>query len=160
MTLSDETDVSKEIVSVWRQNVYAADHGDPLQKMEGLYDRLDKEREKWTQRLNNPLTWEWGGAEPDELNGWARETKEATGWDDYQQDELNNWTNDVVYPGGDQQANSDKTPDGPSNHRSTDKTPPLPQLVSTYADKLKGDGRQRSHAFVQVSYDDSLIQSH
>jgi hypothetical protein len=147
--LSDESDVSKEIISVWRQNVYAAENGGELQKMEGLYNRLDREREKW----NNPPTWGWGGGLPDELNDWARETKEV-GWGDYQPDEFNNWTNDAVCWGGRQQTNSDKTPDGPSNPQNTEQAPPpLPQLVSSYADKLKAGGRQRSYAFAQVSCD-------
>jgi len=32
------------IISVWRQNVFAAENGGELQKMEELYDRLDRER--------------------------------------------------------------------------------------------------------------------
>jgi len=154
----DEPDVSKEIISVWRQNVYAACHGGALQKMEVLYDRLDREREKWNERLNNPLTWGWGAGEPDKLNNWARETKEATAspdWGDYQPDELNHWTNDAAYEPSHwqehQQVNSDKTPEGPSNARNSNQTPPpLPQLVSSYAEKLKADGRKRSYAFAQL----------
>jgi len=149
----DESDISKEIISVWRQNVFAAENGGELQKMEDLYNRLDRERERW----NNPLTWGWGG-EPDEMNDWARETKAAShspAWGDHQPDELNKWTNDAVYEhphwGGQQPANSDKTPDGISNTRDPAQAPPpLPELVSSYADKLKADGRQRSYAFAQL----------
>lgn len=151
----DESDVSKEIISVWRQNVYAAENGGELQKMEDLYKRLDGEREKWSERLNNPLTWEWGGGRPDELNDWAGQVKEGTGWGDYHPDDFNKWTPDAVCEPrrwGEHQANSDKTPDGPSNARSTEQTPPpLPQLVSRYAEKLKADGRQRSYAFARLS---------
>jgi len=158
--MSDESDVSKEIISVWRQNVFAAENGGELQKMEGLYNRLDRERERWNERLNDPLTWGWGG-EPDELNDWARDTKEVTaspGWEDWQPDEFNNWTNDAVYEhpywGGRHPANSDKTPEGAFIAQSSEKTPPpLPKLVSSYADKLKADGRERSYAFAQVSPD-------
>ena len=157
--ISDESDVSKEIISVWRQNVFAAENGGEVQKMEDLYNRLDREREKWNERLNNPLTWDWGG-EPDELNDWAREPKEGIpfpGWGDCQPDELNNWTNDAVHEHphwGGHQPNSDKTPDGVSNARNSGETPPpLPKLVSSYADKLGADGRQRSYAFAQVSSD-------
>ena len=152
----DESDVSKEIISVWRQNVFAAENGGELQKMEDLYDRLDREREKWNERLNNPLTWGWGGGEPDELNNWARETKEvdpSPGWGDYQPDEFNKWTEDAVceHPGwGNQPANSDKTPDGVSNARNPGQAPPLPKLVSSYAERLKADGRERSYAFAQA----------
>lgn len=142
---------------MWRENVFAAKNGGEVQKMEVLYDRLDREREKWNQRLNNPLTWGWGGGEPDELNDWAREPKEdehSPGWGDYPPDELNNWDDDAVYEqpcwGGNQQANSDKTPDGPSNAQNAEQTAPLPQLVSSYADKLKAGGRQRSYAFAQL----------
>lgn len=162
MILSDESDVSKEIICAWRQNVFAAENGGELQKMEDLYDRLDREREKWDERLNNPLTWGWGAGEPDELNDWARDTREPPDWVDYQPEKPNNWTNDDVYVpphwGGDQHANSDKTPDGPSNTRNPEQSPlPLTQLVSSYADKLTADGRQRSYAFVQVSRDGILI---
>jgi len=151
----DESDMSKEIISAWRQNVYAAEHGGELQKMEDLYNRLDGEREKWNERLNNPLTWGWGGGQPDELNDWAKGTKVATGWGDHQPDELNNWANDAAYEpchwGGHQQANSDNTPDGPSNNLNTEQMPPpLPQLVSDYAGKLNADGRQRSYDFAQL----------
>lgn len=146
--ISDESDVSKEIISVWRQNVFAAENGGEVQKMEDLYNRLDRERERWNEKLNNPLTWGWG-AEPDELNDWAREPKEpiaSPGWGDYQPDGLNNWTNDAVYEhphwGDRQPVNSDKTPDGVSNAQNSGETPPpLPQLVSNYAEKLKADGR-------------------
>ena len=117
---------------MWRQNVYAAENGGELQKMEDLYDRLHREREKWNERLNNPLTWGWGGGGPDELNDWAK-SKEVTEWGDYQPDELNNWGNDATrehrHWGEQHQTNSDKTPEGPSNSRNTDQTPPpLPQL--------------------------------
>ena len=157
--ISDESDVSKEIISVWRQNVFAAENGGELQKMEELYDRLDRERERWDEKLNNPLTWGWG--EPDELNDWARETKEATafpGWGEYQPDDFNNWTNNAVYEHphwrGHQPPNSDKTPDGVFNVQNSGQTPPpLPKLVSSYAEKLGADGRQRSYAFAQVSSD-------
>ena len=156
--IPDESDVSKEIISVWRQNVFAAENGGELQKMEDLYDRLDREREKWNERLNNPLTWGWGGGEPDELNNWAGETKEVTSpaWGDYQPDEFNKWTGDATHERthwrDHQPANSDKTPDGISNARNPEQTPPpLPKLVSNYADRLKGDARQRSYAFAQVS---------
>jgi len=156
--MSDETDVSKEIVLVWRQNVFAAENGGELQKMEDLYDRLDSERERWNEKLNNPLTWAWGG-EPDELNDWAKETKGVTAspaWGDYQPDEFNNWTNDAAYEHPHwrdrQQANSDRTLDGVSDTRDPEETPlPLPQLVSSYADKLNADGRRRSYAFAQLS---------
>ena len=156
--ISDESDISKEIISVWRQNVFAAENGGELQKMEDLYDRLDREREKWNERLNNPLTWGWGG-EPDALNDWAKEAKEVTashGWGDWQPDELNNWTNDPAYDRphlrDHQPANSDKTPDGAFNTQNREPTPPpLPKLVSSYAEKLKADGRERSYAFAQVS---------
>ena len=159
--ISDESDVSREIVSVWRQNVFAAENGGELQKMEDLYNRLDREREKWDERLNNPLTWGWGG-EPDELNDWAKETKQVTasrGWGgDWQPDEFNDWTNDAVYKHpycqDDRPANSDKTPEGAFNVQNPEQTPPpLPSLVSNYADKLKADGRERSYAFAQVSSD-------
>jgi hypothetical protein len=153
----DESDVSKEIISVWRENVFAAENGGEVQKMEDLYDRLHGERERWNERLNNPLTWGWGG-QPDELNDWARETKEASAspaWGDYQPDEFNNWTCDAVderpHWGRLQPANSDKTPEGAFNARNPEQTPPpLPKLVSSYADKLNADGRQRSYAFAQV----------
>ena len=145
---------------MWRQNVFAAENGGELRKMEDLYDRLDKERE----RLENPLAWGWGG-EPDELNDWARETKEATaspGWGDWQPDEFNNWTNDATYEhphwGDHQLANSDKTPEGVFIVQSSEQTPPpLPKLVSSYAEKLKAAGRERSYAFAQVSSDESSI---
>lgn len=153
---SDESDVSKEIISVWRQNVFAAENGGEVQKMEDLYDRLDREREKWTERLNNPHTWGWGG-EPDELNDWAREPKEGSaspGWGDYRPEDFNKWAG-ATYERPrwqDQPANSDKTPEGLSNPQNPGQTPPpLPQLVSSYAEKLKADGRQRSYAFAQVS---------
>ncbi|KAF9787330.1 hypothetical protein BJ322DRAFT_717487 [Thelephora terrestris] len=152
----DESDVSKEIISAWRQNVYAVANGGELQKMEDLYNRLDREREKWNERLNNPLTWGWGGGEPDKLNDWAKETKEVTGWGDQQPDDLNNWTNDAAYEpcqawGGHQQANSDNTPDGPSNPLNAEQAPPpLPQLVFSHASKLNADGRQRSYEFTQL----------
>jgi len=148
----DESDASKEIISAWRQNVFAAENGGEVQKMEDLYDRLDRESE----RLNNPLIWGWGGGEPDELNDWAKEKATASpGWGDYQADEPNNWTNDAACEvsrwGHHQQANSDKTPDGPPHARHSEQTPPpLPQLVSSYAQKLKAEGRQRSYAFVQL----------
>ena len=143
---------------MWRQNVFAAENGGELQKMEDLYNRLDRERERWNERLNNPLTWGWGG-EPDELNDWAREPKEGTvspAWGDYQPTDFNKWTGVATREpprwGDRQPANSDKTPDGVSNGRNTGETPPpLPALVSSYAEKLKADGRQRSYAFAQVS---------
>lgn len=143
---------------MWRQNVFAAEHGGELQKMEDLYDRLDRERERWNERLNNPLTWGWGGG-PDELNDWARDSKEvgaSPGWGDQQPDEFNNWTNDDAYEhphwGGGQPANSDKTQDGGLNTQNSQQDPPpLPTLVSSYADKLKADGRERSYAFAQAS---------
>ena len=158
--ISDESDVTREIISVWRQNVFAAENGGELQKMEDLYNRLDREREKWNERLNNPLTWGWGGA-PDELNDWAREAKEVSvspGWGDWQPDELNDWTNDAVYEHpycrSDRPVNSDKTPEGVFNVQNPEKAPPpLPRLVSSYADKLKADGRERSYAFAQVCSD-------
>lgn len=158
--ISDESDVTREIISVWRQNVFAAENGGEVQKMEDLYNRLDREREKWNERLNNPLTWGWGGA-PDELNDWAKETKEVSvspGWGDWQPDELNDWTNDAVYEHpycrDKRPANSDKTPEGAFNVQNPEQTPPpLPRLVSSYADKLKADGRERSYAFAQVSSD-------
>jgi hypothetical protein len=158
--IPDESDVSREIVSVWRQNVFAAENGGEVQKMEGLYNRLDREREKWSERLNNPLTWGWGG-EPDELNDWARETKQATvspGWGDWQPDEFNDWTNDAVhkhpYCRDDRPVNSDRTPEAAFNVPNPEQTPPpLPRLLSSYADKLKADGRERSYAFAQVSSD-------
>lgn len=140
MILSDESDVSKEIVSVWRQNVYAAENGGELQKMEDLYDRLDREREKWDERLKNPHTWGWGG-ERDDLNDWARHsTNEAV-------HEPHHWVEQ-------QQARSDKTPDGLSSARHPEVPPPLHQLLSSYADKLKAGGRRRSYAFAQVSCGD------
>ena len=162
MTLTDESDVGKEIISVWRQNVYAAEHGGELQKMEDLYNRLHTEREKWNEQVNNPLTWGWGAGQPDELNDWARETGEVTGWDTCQPNEHNNSTNDAAFNPRQwevhQQASSDKTQNGPSSSRDTGWTPPsLPELVSSYADKLKADGRQRSYDFVQVSCDVSSI---
>lgn len=141
---------------MWRQNVFAAENGGELQKMEDLYNRLDREREKWNERLNNPLTWGWEG-EPDELNNWAGETKEVTAspaWGDYQPEEFNKWSGSNVYERGHwrgQPANSDKTPDGVSNSRNPGQAPPLPKLVSSYADRLNADGRERSYAFAQVS---------
>lgn len=158
LVTSDESDVSKEIISVWRQNVFAAENGGELQKMEDLYNRLDSERERWNERLNNPLTWGWGG-EPDELNDWAREPKEGTTspvWGDYQPNDFNKWTNGATREPprwrDRQPANSDKTPDGVSNGRNPEEIPPpLPALVSSYAEKLKAEGRQRSYAFAQVS---------
>jgi len=154
----DESDISKEIISVWRQNVFAAENGGEVQKMEDLYDRLDRERERWNDRFNNPLTWGWGVG-PDELNDWARDTKEVAvspGWGDQQPDGFNNWTNDGAFEhphwSGDQPANSDKTQDGgPNTQNSQQDPPPLPKLVSSYADKLKADGRERSYAFAQLS---------
>jgi len=145
---------------VWRQNVFAAENGGESQKMEDLYDRLDRERERWNERLNDPHTWGWGG-EPDELNDWAKETKDVTAspaWGEYHPDDFNNWTNDAVYEHPDwrdhQQVNSDRTPDRVSNARNPEQAPlPLPKLVSSYADKLNPDGRQRSYAFAQVSCD-------
>ena len=168
--ISDESDASREIVSVWRQNVFAAENGGELQKMEDLYNRLDREREKWNERLNNPLTWGWGGG-PDELNDWARETKEVTaspGWGEWQPDESNDWTNDAVYKHpycrGDRPVNSDKTPEGVFNVQNPGQAPPpLPRLVSSYAEKLKADGRERSYAFAQVSspmYFQSITLTH
>ncbi|KAF9650032.1 hypothetical protein BDM02DRAFT_3112617 [Thelephora ganbajun] len=151
----DESDVSKEIISVWRQNVFAAENGGQLQKMEDLYNRLDRERERWNERLNNPLTWGWGAGQPDELNDWARETKVTVspGWGDYNPDDFDNWADDPVcehtHWHGRQQANSDKTPDGVPNTRNPEQTS-LPNLVSSYADKLKADGRERSYAFAQL----------
>ena len=157
--MSDESDVSKEIISMWRQNVFAAENGGEVQKMEDLYNRLDRERERWNERLNNPLTWGWGG-EPDELNDWARDPKEDTtspAWGDYQPNDFHKWSGvpprERPHWRDRQPANSDKTPDGVSNERTPEQTPPpLPKLVSSYADKLKADGRQRSYAFAQVSF--------
>lgn len=127
---------------MWRQNVFAAENGGEVQKMEGLYDRLDKEREKWNEQLNNPLTWGWGG-EPDELNDWARRS-----------------TNDAVREpdrwGERQQGHSDKTPDGVSRNPEPIPTS-LERLLYSFAHKLKADGCQRSYAFVQVSSGEYLI---
>jgi len=65
----DSSDVSKEIVSAWLQNVRAAENGGEMQKMEGLYDRLDREREKWDEKLKNPTACGWGRALE---NDWDR----------------------------------------------------------------------------------------
>ena len=146
MILSDESDVSKEIIRVWRQNVYDAENGGELQKMEDLYDRLDRERVRWNERLNNPLTWGWGG-EPDELNDWARHS-----------------TNDAVHVqepqhwGGDRQARSDRTPDRFSGERKPDQETLL-KFYKTYESKLSQGGRERSSAFAQVSCGGHLIKS-
>jgi len=136
----DESDISKEIISVWRQNVYEAENGGEVQKMEDLYDRLDREREKWNKRLNDPLTWGWGG-EPDELNDWARHS-----------------TNDVVDahepPHWEEHrpARSDKTQDDPPSARNPEQIPPpLFGLVCEFGGKLNEDGRERSYAFAQLS---------
>lgn len=152
----DESDVSKEIISVWRENVYAASHGGELRKMEELYDRLDMEREKWNERVNNPITWGWGAGQPDELNDWGRETREVTGWDTHQPGEHDNWSNNTASNpcqwGVYQQADSDRTQTSPSGSRSAEQTPaPLLELVSSYAGKLNPDGRRRSYAFARLS---------
>lgn len=135
MILSDESDVSREIVSVWRQNVYAAENGGEVQKMEDLYDRLDREREKWNERLNNPLTWGWGG-EPDELNDWGGPSTNNAA------NKPHHWAERVQ---------SDGT-DGPPSARNHEQIPPpLLELLSSRADTLRADGRQRSYEFAQVS---------
>lgn len=140
MILLDESDVSKEIIFVWRRNVYAAENGDEPQKMEGLYDRLDREREKWNDKLNNPLTWGWGGGQ-DGQNDWANDVEcEPHKWEKPQQ------------------GRNDKTPDGPPSARNPEQIPPqLLELVSSKADKLKAEGRKRSYAFARVSCDGYLI---
>ena len=144
MILSDEADVTKEIILVWRNNVYEAQNGGEVKKMEELYDLLDRERENWNVRLNNPLTWGWGGG-PDELNDWARHSSGGE----------NNGTH---HWGEHQHAHSDKTPEGMSGARNPENIPPsFLKFVSGYANTLKEGGRERSYAFAQVSCNGYLV---
>lgn len=135
--LSDESDFTREVIRVWRENVFAAENEGEQQKMEDLYNRLDEER----KRLNDPDTWGWGG-EPDELNDWAGD------WPDGAVYEPHRW-------GEQRQPHSDKTPEGLSSPRNLD--PSFLKLVADCAEKLHGDGRQRCYAFAQVSWDGYLI---
>ena len=152
--MSKELVARNKIIYAWRQNVFAAEHGGELERMEGLYIHLDRER-KCLEDDNLSCGWNCACGEPDKSEDLAREAGEGTTpftWGHHRPSNFNKWARCTIRKRQDrQQANRDKKLSGvPNGKKPEQASPPLPKLGSSYADILKANAPQRSYTFARV----------